>query len=107
MGDRGGLWLTVEHLALVAEAVALGDEVVDLLATLQHAFDSLVQDDFSFVQLLLDLHNAVGLMRVLVLGEVFLQLRHRDAVVAGRKPRRPRVRRQELVHHLREQLVCH
>lgn len=105
--SKGGPRLTVEHLALVAEAVALGDEVVDLLAALQHALDGLVQDDLGLVELPLDLHDAVGLVRVLVLGEVFLELGHRDAVLARRGPRGPRVRGQELVHDLGQQLVRH
>lgn len=72
------LRLGVEHLALSTEAIALCDEVVDLLTALKHALDSLVQDDLGLVQLLLDLHDAVGGVRVLVLDNVLFERRKRQ-----------------------------
>lgn len=59
---------TIKHLALVAQAVTLGDEVVDFLAALEDGLDGLVQGDLGLVELALNLQDAVGLVRVLVLG---------------------------------------
>lgn len=67
---------TVEHLALGAETVTLCYQVVNLLATLQYTLDGLVQNNLGLVELLLDLHDAVGLLGILVLGQVVLELRH-------------------------------
>lgn len=59
---------TIKHFALVAQAVTLGDEVVDFLAALEDGLDGLVQGDLGLVELALNLQDAVGLVRVLVLG---------------------------------------
>lgn len=99
-----GVRRTVKHLALGAQAVALGHEVVNLLAALQDALDGLVQDNLGLVELLLDLHDAVGLLRVLVLGEVVAQLGHGQLGLA-RGPRGARVLGEELVDALAEELV--
>lgn len=69
------LGLCIEHLTLGAQAVTLGHKIVNLLTPLQDALDGLVQDDLCFIKLLLDLDDAVGLCRVLVLGDVLLKLR--------------------------------
>lgn len=102
--EQEGEVRTVKHLALVAEPVALGYEVVNLLAALEDALDSLVEDNLGLVELLLDLEYAVGLLGVLVLGEVVAQLGHGDAGGAG-GPGGARVLGQELVDDLAEQLV--
>lgn len=65
---------TVEHFALSAQTIALRHQIINLLSSLQHALDGLVQHNLGLVQLLLDLHDAVGLLGVLVLGEVVRQL---------------------------------
>lgn len=65
---------TVKHFALSAQPIALGHQIINLLSSLQHALNRLVQHNLGLVQLLLDLHDAVGLLRVLVLGEVVRQL---------------------------------
>lgn len=65
--------LTVEHLALGTQAVTFGDKIVNLFPALQHAFNSLVKDDLSLFQLLLDLQDAIGLLRILILRQVVLQ----------------------------------
>lgn len=65
---------TVKHFALSAQPIALGHQIVNLLSSLQHALNRLVQHNLGLVQLLLDLHDAVGLLGVLVLGEVVRQL---------------------------------
>lgn len=90
---------------MVAETVALGYEVVDLLATLEDALDGLVKGDLGLVKLALNLHDAVGLVGILVLGEIVLELGHGNLLTRG--PRGTRVRRQELVHDFRQQLVGH
>lgn len=95
---------TVEHLALVAQAIALGHQVVNLLSTLQHALDGLVEDNLGLVELLLDLEDAVGLRGVLVLGDVFLELGHDDDRLA-RRPRGARVGSKEFIDNLAEKLV--
>lgn len=68
-------YLGVEHLALSTQAVTLRDQAVNLLASLQDALDGLVEDNLGLVQLLLDLHDAVGGVGVLVLDNVLLELR--------------------------------
>jgi hypothetical protein len=66
--------LCVEHFARRTKLITLLNQVVDLLSSLQNAFDGLVQDNLGLVQLLLDLHNTVCLLWVLVLDNVVLQL---------------------------------
>lgn len=102
--SRSGNERTVKHLALVAQPITLGHKVVNLLPALQDAFDGLVQDNLGLVELLLDLEDAVGLLRVLVLLEVLLQLGHGDGG-RSRGPGRPRVLGEELVDDLAEELV--
>lgn len=64
--ERVGEELTVKHLGLRTQSVTLLDQIVDLLASLQHTLDRLVENNLGLVQLLLDLQDVVGLMRVLV-----------------------------------------
>jgi hypothetical protein len=97
------LRLRIKHLALRAQPVALGHQAVNLLPALQHALNRLVQHNLRLVQLLLDLHDAVRLLRVLVLGDVLLQLREGQLGRGGKGG--PRILGQELVDDLREQLV--
>jgi hypothetical protein len=96
--------LTIKHLALGTQSVALRDQIINLLPSLQHALDGLVQHDLSLVQFLLDLHDAVRLLWILVLHDVFLQLGKRQRRI-GRSPRRARVLCEELVDNFREELV--
>jgi hypothetical protein len=69
----------------------------------------LVQDNFSLVQLLLNLHNAVCLTGVLVLDNVLLQLRQRACVFTegGVGEGCARVLGEELVHDLGQKLMRH
>lgn len=76
------LRLRVEHLTLSTQPVALRDQIVNLLASLQHTLDGLVQDDLGLVELLLDLDDAVGLRRVLVLSDVVLEFGEGERGVA-------------------------
>ena len=105
--------LSIEHLALCTQDIALRHQVLDLLPALKHALNGLVDDNFSLIQLLLDPHDAVRLLRVLVFREVVLQLGHgkrvpllllrvlvRDVGVGG-----ARVFCDEFVAHLGEQLL--
>lgn len=62
---RVGEELTVKHLGLGTQSVTLLDQIVDLLASLQHTLDSLVEHNLGLVQLLLDLQDVVGLVWVL------------------------------------------
>ena len=64
-----------------------------------------MQRDLGLVQLLLDLHDAVRLLRILVLDDVLVERREADGAGGRVRPRGPRVRRQELVQQLAEQLV--
>ncbi len=98
------LRLLIKHLALCTQPIALGHQIVNLLSPLQDALDSLVKHNLGLVQLALDLHDAVGLVRVLVLDNVILQLREGER---GRAvgPLRARVGGQELVDDFGEELV--
>lgn len=63
-----------------------------------------MEDNLGLVQLLLDLHYAVGLLGVLILGQVLLELGHdQRGLAAG--PGRARVLGEELVDDLAENLV--
>jgi hypothetical protein len=64
----------VKHLALRAQPVALGHQTVNLLAALEHALNRLLHQDLGLVELFLDLHDAVRVLRVLVLCNVVLEL---------------------------------
>ena len=97
-------YLGIEHLALSTEAITLCNKIVNLLTTLQDTLDGLVQDNLCLVQLLLDLHDAVGGVRVLVLDNVLFESRERQLGVGVGKGR-ARVARQELVEDLGQQLV--
>ena len=68
---------------------------------------SLVQHNLGLIQLLLNLHNTVGLLRVLVLHNVFLQLRQGACALAqGRvRPRCAGVLCEELVDDLGKELM--
>lgn len=100
--------LGVEHLALRTEPLTLLDQVVNLLPPLQDALNRVVQHDLGLVELLLNLHSAVGILGVLVSLYVVLELRKRhlgalfcEAVVGG-----ARVLGDKLVDDLSEDTVC-
>lgn len=98
------MYHTIKHLALSAQAITLRDQIVNLLSSLQYALNSLVQDNLGLVKLLLNLHDAVGLLRVLVFFEVVLQLGEgQDGLASG--PRGARVLGEELVDDFAEELV--
>ena len=73
--DLSGAHLLIKHLALCTQPVAFLYESINLLASLQHALNSLVQHNLGLVQLLLNLHDAISLLRILVLHNVFFELR--------------------------------
>lgn len=75
--------LTIEHLTLRTQSITLGHQIINLLSPLQHTLNSLVQHDLCLIQLLLDLHDTVRLLRVLVFHNVVLQF--------GKAERRGRV----------------
>lgn len=98
------MYHTIKHFALSAQTITLRHQIVNLLSSLQHTLNRLVQHNLSLVKLLLDLHDAVGLLRVLVLFEVVLQLGEgQDRLASG--PRGARVLGEELVDDFAEELV--
>jgi hypothetical protein len=96
--------LTVKHLALGTQPITLRHQIVNLLSSLQHTLNRLVQHDLRLVQLLLDLHDAIRLLRVLVLHDVILELWERERGVRV-CPRGARVLSQELVDDLGKELM--
>ena len=68
-----------------------------------------MKNNLSFVELLLDLHDAVGLAWVLVLDNIFLQLRQGAGILAQRGVGEGSawVFGKELVHNLAQELVGH
>ena len=64
--------LTIKHLALRTKPITLRDQIINLLSSLQYALNCLMQYNLRLVQLLLDLHDAISLMRILVLDYVIL-----------------------------------
>lgn len=103
-GEYHKTYLGIKHLALSAETITLGNQTINLLAPLQHALDGLVQHNLGLVELLLDLHDAVCGVRVLVFGNVLLELGEGQLGV-GVGEGGARVARQELVEDLGQQLV--
>ena len=76
----GGTYLGVKHLALAAQALALIHEIIQLHVSLQNTLDRLVQRNLRLIELFLDLHNAVCLLRILIFHDVFFQRRKLDRV---------------------------
>ena len=68
-----------------------------------------MQDNFGFVELLLDLHDAIGLAWVLVLDDIFLELRQGACILAQRGVGEGSawVFGKEFVHDLAQKLVGH
>ena len=97
-------YLSVKHFALGAQAITLGDQAINLLAPLKNTLNSLVKHNLGLIEFLLDLHDAVGGVRVLVLDNVLLELGEGQLCIRVCKGR-ARVSRQELVEDLGEQLV--
>jgi len=75
--------LCVEHLALRAQTIALRNQVINFLPSLQYTLDGLVQHNLCLVQLLLNLHDTVCLLWVLVFDNVVFQLGVAECVFAG------------------------
>ena len=96
--------LTVKHLALRTQPITLRHQVINLLPPLQHALNRLVQHNLRLVELLLYLHDAVCLLRVLVFCQVVAQLGEGEGRLA-RGPGGARVAGEELVDALAEELV--
>lgn len=66
-------YLLIKHLTLRTQPIALLHQTINLLPALQHALNRLMQHNLRLVQLLLDLHDAVRLLRILVLDDVIPQ----------------------------------
>jgi hypothetical protein len=75
--------LTIKHLALCAQAITLGHQFINFLPSLQNTLDSLMQYNLSLIQLLLNLHNTVGLLRVLIFRNILVELWEGDSWVRG------------------------
>lgn len=65
----------VECFALHRELLGLADEVVELLATYQNLLDGVAQDDFRLVEVFLHFSERVSFPRVLILADIYRQLR--------------------------------
>ena len=65
-------YLLVKHLTLSTQPITLLHQTIDLLPPLQYALNSLVQYNLRFIQLLLDLHDTVRLLRILILDYILL-----------------------------------
>lgn len=66
-------YLLIKHLTLRTQPIALLHQTINLLPALQHALNRLMQHNLRLVQLLLDLHDAVRLLRILVLNNIIPQ----------------------------------
>ncbi len=62
--------------------------------------------DFGFIQLLLNLHYAVCLLRVLILDKVFFELGESDRVGRGGGKEVPWVLGEKFIDNFGEELVC-
>lgn len=65
--------LLIKHLTLRTQPITLLHQTINLLPPLQHTLNSLMQHNLRLIQLLLDLHDAVRLLRILILDDIFLQ----------------------------------
>lgn len=65
--------LTIKHLALRTQPIALRYQIINLLSSLQHTLNSLVQHDLGLIKFLLNLHDAVCLLRVLIFHNIVFQ----------------------------------
>lgn len=68
-------YLLIKHLALCAQPVTFLHKSINLLASLQYTLNRFMQHNLGLVQLFLDLHDAISLLRILVLHNVFFELR--------------------------------
>ena len=75
-----------------------------VLTPLQHTLNSLMQHNLRLVQLLLNLHNTIRRLRILILLQILLELRKRHLGVRIR-PTTPWKFAEKLIHNLAEQLV--
>jgi len=67
------LRLRIKHLTLRTQPIALRHQVIDLLPALQHTLNRLMQHDLRLIQLLLDLHYTIRLLRILILDDIVLK----------------------------------
>lgn len=67
-------FLLVEEFALTGQPIALSHQTIDLLSPLEHAFDRLMEYNLSLVQLLLNLHNTIRLLWILIFCDILFEL---------------------------------
>lgn len=96
--------LTIKHLTLRTQPITLRHQIINLLPSLQHTLNRLMQHNLCLIQLLLNLHNTIRLLRILVLHDIILQLREIQCRVRVREGGAG-VRGEEFVDDFREQLV--
>ena len=98
--------LFVEHFALRAQTVTLLHQRVNFLASLQDTLDGFMQDYLCFVQLFLNFHDRVRLLRILVFLYVLFELRKGHITWCGLFcESRAWIRCQEFVNNFGEELV--
>ncbi|KAM3084190.1 hypothetical protein ACMFMF_001547 [Clarireedia jacksonii] len=97
--------LTIKHLALRAQTITLGYQLINFLPSLQNTLDSLMQHDLGLIQLLLNLHDTVRLLGVLIFCNIIIEWWEGDSWVRG-SPFRLRVGADELIDNLRKKLMC-
>lgn len=93
------LRLCIKHSTARTQPITLGDQIINLLAPLQHTLNSLMQHDLGLIQLLLNLHDAVSLGWILVLDDVIFEFGEGECGIGG-GPGGARVGGEKLVDNL-------
>ena len=70
-------------MRILTQLTTLPRQCLQLLAPIQHLLNRLMQHHLRLIQLLLDLHQTIRILRVLVLGDVFLEFGEDDRVLGG------------------------
>lgn len=97
-------FLLIEEFTLARQSIALRHETINLFSPLKHALDRLMQYYFGLIQLLLNLHNTIRLLRILVFHNVIFELWEGQGGVRVREGS-ARISRKKLIDNFGEQLV--
>lgn len=97
----------VERFALVRQLRRLFNQIVEFFATFEHRLNGIPQNDFRFVQIVLDFGERIALTWILVFGQVGGQRRKIDGIFRARRPQCGRNFGREIVQHFRYQCVRH
>ena len=97
-------YLLIKHLTLCIQSIALLHQRINLFPPFQNALNRLMQHNLGLIQLFLNLHDTICLVRVLVFDNIFLKLRE---IEFGRRIGEcsARILREELVDHFGEELM--